>query len=150
LDKLDLNFKEFPFDIFHICTHGGELTGWTFEQYFIDRLGTKYTMTYDEVASFSKGKKPDGIEVQRKWYPTSLNGFAWNSQELRNKNYPSSVFHDMFKAVHAANAIDKKQLAKKKIPNSCYIETVDGHYQGMLRFLASHNSPIMFNNFCWS
>jgi hypothetical protein len=150
IHSLDMHLKEFPFDILHICTHGGKLPGWTAEQNFVDRFGKQHTVTYDEVFSVAKGRKTDQVRLSRKWFPKKLNGFAWNSSELHDQNYPSTLNFDMFRAIHEAEAKDKKILNKKFIPNSCSIECTDGFHQGMVRFVASHSSPIIFNNSCWS
>jgi hypothetical protein len=150
INGLDMHLKEFPFDILHICTHGGKLQGWTAEQNFVDRFGKQHTVTYDEVFSVAKGRKIDEVRLSRKWFPKKLNGFAWNSTELHDQNYPSTLNFDMFRAIHEAESKDKKISNKKLIPNSCFIECTDGFHQGMVRFIASHSSPIIFNNSCWS
>lgn len=147
---LDMHLKEFPFDIMHICTHGGKLLGWTAEQNFSDRFGKQHTAIYDEVFSVAKGRKTDEIRLSRKWFPKKLNGFSWNSKELHNQQYPSTLNFDMFTAIHQAKSKDKKIFNKKLIPNSCFIECTDGFHQAMVRFIASHSSPIIFNNSCWS
>ncbi len=148
--NLDMNLKEFPYDIFHLCSHGGEIEGRTIEETFVDSKGDKHTVVYDEVLSISPSSKAGYGHVQRKTYFKKFDGLVWRSPELKSK-YPHYVFSDMMNALDISTMQQKKVLdKKKKIPNSSAIHCSDGNHQGMLNILASHSSPFIFNNTCWS
>jgi hypothetical protein len=150
--NLDFHAQHFPYDIMHICSHGGVADGYEVTEKFKDRDGNEHTVVYDEVVSFAVvgGEKP--IEVIRKTSFVSFDGHKWMSKELREQNYPNYVFKDMFKAMSLEN--DTKNAAprnpKKNIPLANVIFTIDGFHQGMFRILSSHHSPIVFNNSCFS
>jgi hypothetical protein len=149
--NLDMHLKQFPYDIFHICSHGGEIEGHSVEEDFIDRDGNKHTVLYDQVLSFSPSSRKGLITVQRKTYFKKLNGLVWKSKELKSKNYPHYVFADMQNAMHVSKASQKKIIGdNKRISNSCMIQCSDSTYQGMFNTLASHSSPFIFNNTCSS
>lgn len=150
--NLDFHAQHFPYDILHICSHGGIADGYEVAEKFKDRDGNEHTIVYDEVVSFAVvgGDKP--IEVTRKMAFASFDGYKWMSKELKEQAYPSYVFKDMFRAMSLEN--DTKKVAprkpKKNIPLANVIFTIDGFHQGMFRILSSHHSPVVFNNSCFS
>jgi CHAT domain len=148
--NFDLNIKQFPYDVFHICSHGGELEGHTVEEEFTDRDGVKHTVVYDELLSFSPSMRADLISVQRKYYLKKFDGMDWRSTELKAKYIPQYVFADMQNALHVSEAVNKKIGPKKKINNSSGIQCSDGPHLAMFQTIASQSSPLVFNNTCWS
>ena len=150
--NLDFHAQHFPYDILHICSHGGIADGYEVTEKFKDRDGNEHTVVYDEVVSFAVvgGEKP--IEVTRKTAFVSFDGYKWMSKELKEQDYPSYVFKDMFRAMSLEN--DTKKAAPRKpknnIPLANVIFTIDGFHQGMFRILSSHHSPVVFNNSCFS
>lgn len=150
--NLDFHAQHFPYDILHICTHGGEVDGYAVTESYRDRKGVEHTVEYDEVVGFSPVPGKDLIELHRKAIFKKFDGFAWMSQELKGQNYQNYVFEDMRKSLFQ-NEDDKKRssrIHKEKIPTSCAIACVDSIHQGMFQLLASHSSPLIFNNACWS
>jgi hypothetical protein len=145
-----MNLKEFPYDLFHICSHGGEIDGYNVDQSFIDRDGVSHNINYDLVLSFSPSMRKGLIQVQHKWYPKMFDGFTWRSAELKEKKLPQYVFADMVNAIRNSKASEKKMTPKNKIPNSYAIKCADSTHQGMFYSIASHSSPLIFNNTCWS
>ena len=149
--ELDMHLKEFPYNIFHICSHGGEIEGHRVEESFVDSSGRNHVIEYDSVLSFSPSSRKGLISVQHKTYFKKFDGFIWKSPELKNQNYPNSLFAEMQNAMSKSLASQKKIIGKRhKIPNSCGIQCSNSVHQGMIGHLASHSSPIIFNNTCWS
>lgn len=149
--NLSMNLQEFPYDIFHICSHGGEIHGYEIKEKFVDRYGNQHTIECDHVFSFSPSSKAGFVTVQHKVFPKKINGFIWKSLELKKQNYHKHVFVDMLNATITRNKNDKWDLScKKVISNSCHIQCSDSSYQGMVQEVAMHSSPIIFNNTCWS
>jgi hypothetical protein len=155
LVNLDFNVQHFPYNVLHICSHGGEVDGCEVWEEFVDRTGKTHAIEYDEVVGFTPVPNEDGrFQVHRKALPRKLDGFAWKSDELDNQNIPDYVFEDLWKAlfVDQRQKINPKAKRKKKdrIPNSCAIRCTDSIHQGEFSVLAAHSSPLVFNNTCWS
>lgn len=146
--NIDFHVKEFPFQLLHFCSHGGETDGYYIIQEFEDSQGNKHTIEYDEVVSFAPDKSEELIPVTTKKIFRVMDGLAWGSKELKEK-YPHSVFADMMKATRG---IEKDNRVKKsKIIDSCAIVCSDFNYQAMFNRLAGdYTKPFVFNNTCWS
>jgi len=150
--NLDFHAAHFPYDVLHISSHGGEVDGYAVEREFSDRRGKKHIVEYDEVLGFSPVPGQDIVEVHRKTIFRTFDGFIWMSPELKEQNIPQYVFEDMLKVLGQKEGKDTsvKREAKDKIPTSCAIRCSDSIHQGLFRTLASHSSPFVFNNTCWS
>ncbi len=149
---LDYNAPNFPYDILHISSHGGEVDGYAVSEEFTDREGKKHLVEYDEVVGFSPVPGKDLIELHRKTIFRKFDGFEWMSPELAKQNLPHYVFEDMRKSLYQKEELGKgiKREPKDRVPMSCAIKCSDSIHQGMFRTLASHSSPFVFNNTCWS
>lgn len=146
--NLDFHAQHFPYDLLHICSHGGEMEGYEVTLKFKDRKGVLHTIVYDEAVSFSPVPGRELISVLQKAFFRTLNGYKWMSSELKTKNYPQYVYQDMFKAVSNDSTPRKKKVGT--IPSAYAITTSDGFNQGAFKILSSHNNPVIFNNSCWS
>lgn len=146
--NIDNHVKEYPFDILHICSHGGEINGFSITEEFIDSNGDSHIIEYDEVVSFAPFPGKELIPVTTKMIWRKFNGFNWKSKELKKAGYPHYVFSDMLNAIPKNK--NKNRIPKSKVPNSCSIKCFDFNYQAMFNLLAGHNSPFIFNNTCWS
>lgn len=148
--NIEMCIGQFPFDIFHICSHGGEVGGYNIVLEFQDRTGANHTIEYDEVVSFAPNGYEDLIMVTSKYIFRKFNGFRWRSEELDNQNYPKYVYADMNKAI-ANKDIKKNRKSIENVVNSCAIKCWDFNYQAMTQVIAaSYTSPIIFNNTCYS
>lgn len=151
--NIDMNVKEYPYDIFHICSHGGEVNGYTVTKKFEDRDGNKHIVEYDDVISFQPARGQEMIKVEHKNIWRKFNGFIWKSKELQEQNYPHYVFSDMINAIMAEGKSNKKYngVAKTVVPDSCAITCSDFIYQAQFNMVACfHTAPVIFNNTCWS
>lgn len=148
--NLSKNLQHFPYDIFHICTHGGEVEGHTVEEEFTDRDGNRHTVIYESLLTFFPSLRPGLLTVQHMQYFKYFDGLVWRSPELKAKAIPHYVFADMQNYMKESKAVDKKIGDKKKVSNSAGIQCSDRVYLPMLQTIASHSAPFIFNNACWS
>jgi hypothetical protein len=148
LGNFDFHAQCFPYDLLHICSHGGEVEGYQMSEQFVDRDGKSHLLEFDEVVGFTPVADKSGmVAVHRKVFPRKLDGFAWMSAELERQDLPSHVVQDMWKC---ALRSDGTRKPKGRIAMSCAIACVDRIHQGEFNALASYSSPIIFNNSCWS
>lgn len=146
--NIDNHVKEYPFNILHICSHGGEINGFEITEKFVDSIGNSHIVEYDEVVSFAPSRGKELIPVTTKMIFRKFDGFNWKSKELKEVEYPHFVFSDMLNAIQKNE--HKNRIPKKRIPNSCSIKCFDFNYQAMFNLLAGNHSPFIFNNTCWS
>ena len=146
--NLDFNIKEFPFNILHLCSHGGEINGYSLNEKFTDRDGQIHTVKYDEVVTFAPSPKKELIPVTIKRIIREFDGFDWRTGKKEKEKYPHYVFSDMFNAISKIEKPNRKPV--NNIPDSCSIKCSDFNYQAMFNILAGVFSPIIFNNTCWS
>ena len=83
-----------PYDLLHICSHGGETSGYFVKQEFTDRDGKAHSIEYFEVVSFSpeRATDPDKVLVERKMIFATLDGMPWIQRPL--SMYPRYVGDD--------------------------------------------------------
>jgi hypothetical protein len=148
LASLDFHAQHFPYDLLHICSHGGEVEGYEMSETFMDSDGTMHVVEFEEVVGFAPvPDKQDVVAVHRKVFPRKLDGFPWMSAELDNQNIPRHVYHEMWKSMLESKG---RRKPKDRISMSCAIACADSIHQGEFNILASHSSPLVFNNTCWS
>jgi hypothetical protein len=150
--NLEFFASHYPYDLLHICSHGGETDGYYVVMKFKDRAGLEHVLEYEEVVGFAPEPGSDLVAVFSKSIFRRFDGAPWMSAELKAKGLPSYVFEDMAKAMRAKRE-DKNVIRVKAnypISASCHIKCVDSLHQGHFRMLASHTSPLIFNNTCWS
>jgi hypothetical protein len=140
--------SHFPYDLMHICAHGGETDGYFAVQEFTDRNGKFHKLEFYEVVGFSP-TEGDMVTVHRKLIFKSFDGFPWMSPPL--KSYPRYVFEDMMVAMRLdpENKVLRVPF-KSKIALSCHIQCADSIHQGEFHGLAGFGHPFVFNNTCSS
>jgi len=112
----------FPYDLMHICAHGGETDGYFVVQKFTDREGADHTLEYYEVVGFAPSGR-DMVRVHRKLIFKRLDGFPWMSKPL--KGFPRYVFEDMTKAMKENDDEVIRTRFDSKIALSCHIQCSD-------------------------
>jgi hypothetical protein len=137
----------YPFDIMHICAHGGETNGYFVIQQFTDRNGVEHTFEFYEVVGFTP---TDGemVQVMRKAIFKAFDGFPWMSKPL--KSFPHYVFEDMIKALKSNRHGVTRKATDYPIALSCHIQCHDSIHQGTFQSLAGYGHPVVFNNTCSS
>ena len=96
----------YPYDVLHICSHGGESDGYFTLQSFRDREGAQHTIEYYEVVGFAPSAA-DQVRVHRKLIFHKLDGHRWMSPPL--EAFPKYVFEDMLKAIKSE---EQKQITR--------------------------------------
>jgi len=151
VNKIEMHVKEYPYDLLHICSHGGEVSGYSLVKEFVDRVGVSHVIEYDEVISFAPEKGKSLIQVTCKQIWRKFDKFIWKSKELKDENYPHFVFIDMINAVHNRSGEKYSGIPKSIVSDSCAIKCYDFNYQAVFNLVSCfHTSPIIFNNTCWS
>jgi len=139
-----------PYDLMHICSHGGETDGYFVKQEFKDRDGKNHTIEYFEVVSFSleAAIDPDKVKVERKAIFATLDGMPWIQRPL--SMYPKYVGSDLMQALRDDDESLKRTPVSVPIALSCHIKCYQSFHQGAFDHLAAHAHPIIFNNSCSS
>jgi hypothetical protein len=140
--------EHWPYDILHICSHGGEVDGYEMSETFVDLNGIPHTVEFEEVIGVTPVlDNPQKVAVHKKVFPRKLDGLAWMSPELKEKKLDDNVINQMWKSMLRSEGRRKKI---GRIALSCAIACTDSIHQGQFDALASYSSPIIFNNTCWS
>ena len=137
----------FPYDVLHICSHGGETDGYYVTQHFTDRTGTTHKLEFFEVVGFTPADE-GMVKVESKCIFVALDDIRWMSREL--KSYPGYIFKDLLKALKPSADGVVRERVKKPIALSCHIRCVDSIHQGAFQSLAGVSHPVVFNNTCSS
>jgi len=148
--NLDRAIQNYPYSIFHICSHGGEVTGDKFTMDFTDQKGQSHTVEFDEVRGFLPIPGTDKVEVQLKHFPRIMDGEKWRSEALKAKGYDHHVFTDMYTAMQDKTQKRVLKETQVRVHNSTAVICSDFYFQGMVRVLSSDESPFIYNNSCWS
>jgi hypothetical protein len=148
LAAFDFHAQRFPYDLLHICSHGGEVEGYEMTEEFTDRDGKAHRVEFEEVVGFTPAPdNPGMVSVHRKVFPRTLDGLRWMSPELKQHGLPSHVSLAMWKSMLQCEGVRRP---KGRVALSCAIACADSIHQGQFDELASYSSPIVFNNTCWS
>lgn len=138
----------YPFDVLHICAHGGETDGYFVTREFTDRMGESHKFEFYEVVGFAPAT-PKKVLVTRKAIFKTFDGFPWMSDPLMT--LPHYVFEDMLKALRSKeDAGETRVRFNSPIASSCHIQCHDSIHQGDFHCLAGVGYPLVFNNTCSS
>ena len=150
---LDYHAQHFPYGILHVASHAGLSDGHAVTLRFTDRDGHRHVVEYDEVASISREPGTDLFQVVRKAIFRRFDGLVWRSPELRARGLPPYIFDDMTLAMFEEDYAGREVVSRtliSSVPLADSIECADGFHQSVFQTLASHSSPIVFNNACAS
>ncbi len=140
----------YPFDILHIVSHGGEVSGYYVNTSFTDRMGISHNVEFEEIVGFAFDNT-DYVNVSSKRIFRYFDGYKWMSPELKSAGYPEYVYNDMMKSMADEDAIAKCRVkVDYLIEKSCHVQCYDGIHQGQFHSIASNGNPIVFNNSCTS
>lgn len=140
---------QYPFDILHICSHGGKFDGYYVIQEFADRDGNQHVIEFEEIVGFSPDKG-NYVNVTSKKIFRYFDGFVWRSEELAKQEYPQYVYKDLCKALRADEANITRKRVDYLIEDSCHVQCYDDIHQGQFNSIASQGLPVIFNNSCTS
>ncbi|NLR69229.1 CHAT domain-containing protein [Chitinophaga varians] len=145
----------YPYDLLHICTHGGEIAGKLIESEFIDSQGGYHIYTYDRVLSFAitpfRRNGEHLLEVHHMVFPRSYNGVAVGSAELEARQYSADFFIESQNAVINGTTLKDTFIRDvEEVTDSRSIMCNDYPFHAMIKRLAGSMKPVIFNNTCWS
>lgn len=146
--NLDNHIQHYPYGLLHLCSHGGEIKGNRIIEKFLDSNDEEHTVEYDEIFSYGLNPYKDSHKVATKRMPRKFDGLTWGSREFEESSYGQSVFADMFRLL--GNEKNQDSSIEVNVPGSCHIQCADSVYQAMFSHLAAMQSPLIFNNTCWS
>jgi hypothetical protein len=138
----------YPYDVLHICSHGGETGGYYVVQTFKDRAGIEHRIEFYEVVQIDP---VDTVmaRLTRKMIYHRFDGYKWGSAALREM--PQYVFEDMSQAMRADEESKVIRVSVNyPIAFSCSIQCRDGLHQGAFQTLSDLGRPLVFNNTCSS
>lgn len=143
----------YPFDLLHICSHGGDVRGTRCEVNFHGTDGMCHVIEFDHVLSVAITPYQDLHAVESLYYFKKMDGLIWRSEELLNRGYTHELYAEMVDAIKLA--FDQKTVISKypvaRVPNANAIRCSDFNYLANFNQMASDGqSPLIFNNTCWS
>lgn len=138
----------YPYDVLHICSHGGETDGYFSQLKFQDRQGAEHLAEYYEVVGFGP-VRGDRVLVHSKVIFDKFDGHRWMSEPL--SAFPKYVFEDLMKAIKEDSLHGVVRAPHRSpIALSCHIECHRSIHQGHFGQLAGFGNPIVFSNTCSS
>jgi hypothetical protein len=138
----------YPYDVLHICSHGGETGGYYVVQTFNDRNGDEHNVEFYEVIQIDPMDGKVAL-LTRKMIYHRFDGQKWGSPSLRQ--LPHYVFEDMSVAMRSDKDVGVIRVAVNyPIAFSCHIRCRDGLHQGAFHTLSDIGRPLVFNNSCSS
>ena len=137
----------YPYDLLHICSHGGETEGYFAIQDFKDSHGDDHRIEFYEIVQieYAGGEM---AKVTRKMIYHRFDGHKWGSEALAKM--PRHIFDDMFKEMRTNEEKVIRVPVKYPIAFSCHIRCQNGLHQGAFQTLSDVGLPIVFNNTCSS
>lgn len=152
VESFDFHTTDYPYDLFHISSHGGEVEGSLVTVEFAARDGEHHVVEYDEVVGIAPTYDGSGLfSVQQKAMFRTLDGLDWGSAALAERNLGDGVYNDATRAMFDnINVIKRDRGDERRVPGSCVVVCSDGSHQAMFRSLAAYGQPIVFNNTCSS
>ena len=151
--NLKNTIEGYPFDLLHICSHGGDVSGTRSEVKFHGADGANHIVEFDMVFSLALTPYQDMHAVETLYYFKKLDGLAWRSEALHALGYPHEVYAGITGAI--SSAYHRKKVARKhevpRVPNANAIKCIDFNYMANFDQIASDpHPPLIFNNTCWS
>lgn len=145
----------FPFDILHVCSHGGGVNGNRCLVTFIDKDNLEHVIEFDHVLCISIYPGFERHPVESLYYFRKLDGHIWRSKELSEKNYSNEFYASLVKEI--TNAFDNKRVKYLNkidiVPNTNAIFCGTGTFNYLANFDQMGGQkihPFIFNNSCWS
>lgn len=151
--NLKNTIENYPFDLLHICSHGGRVHGTRCLVEFKDKEGTSHTIEFDHVLGIHLTPYEDMHPIESIYYFRKFNGLVWRSKELMAKEYPQELYAIIEKEISIA--FDKKKVKTldklESVPNTNAIVCSSFNYLGNFSQIGGQEChPVIFNNSCWS
>ncbi|CAM4213777.1 hypothetical protein SAMN06265348_10628 [Pedobacter westerhofensis] len=151
--NLKNTIENYPFDLLHMCSHGGRVHGTRCEVTFSDKEGTQHTIEFDHVLGIHLTPYEDLHPIESIYYFRKLDGLVWRSNELKAKKYPHELYAMIEKEISVAFEKKKVKTLEKleSVPNTNATVCTNFNYLGNFNQIGGQEChPIIFNNSCWS
>jgi hypothetical protein len=149
------NFEDytanFPYDILHICSHGGEVDGYYTIEKFKDRYGKIHIIEYEEAVGFSTVDENNKIKTIQMEFFKKFDGYEWGSEELKEKKFDYAIEDWVLNHQKKIKPIEiKRTKIDRLIEGSFGIRCYGSFHPGAFHYIANLNNPVIFNNSCVS
>jgi hypothetical protein len=145
---MDFHAQFFPYDLMHICSHGGEVDGYEMSGQFTDSDGKTHVVEFEEVIGYTPvPDNPKMVSLHRKVFPRTLDGFTWMSTDLDKQNIPGHAYHEMWKWMLEMRGRRKK---KDRVATSCAIACADSIHQGNSTFSVTYSHSCLTTRWSWN
>lgn len=143
----------YPFDLLHICSHGGEVTGHRCIVQFQDINNDDHEIEFEHILNIALTPYKDLHSVESLYYFKKLDGLRWKSDELKAKKYPYELYASLQHVI--SKAFDSKTVIytglKGRVYNSNAIYCTDFNYMAIFSQMGVPElHPLIFNNSCSS
>lgn len=143
----------FPFDLLHICSHGGNVSGSRCSVKFCDKDKIEHLIEFDHVLGISIYPWAEKHPIESLYYFRKFDGLVWRSEELKGKGYTHELYATLLPEI--SKAFDEKRVQYKEkittVANTNAIACVDFNYHANFDQMGGHMiHPFIFNNSCWS
>lgn len=146
--------EHFPFDILHICSHGGTVSGKNCSVIFQDEHNVEHTIEFYHVIGIAIKPGAEKHPVESLYYFKKLDGLYWRSDELKARKYP----HKLYAAISGeiSKAFDEKRVKVEEkideVPNTNAIACANhfNYFANFDQMGGQKFNPFIFNNSCWS
>jgi len=146
-------FEYFPYDLFFICSHGGEIPGKRLTIKFNDRNENSHTIVIDHAMDFSFTGEGEGdqekVALKKFTGFVELDGIAFRSEESKSTNDTSYVLEDFFKISEGDwEVLESHDVSYVKNCNT--IKLKNGLCMLGFHCVGGEEFPIIINNSCVS
>jgi hypothetical protein len=145
--------QNYPFDLLHICSHGGGVNGTSCAVEFMGDDDATHKIEFDHVLGIALTPYEDMHGIESIYYFKKLDGLVWRSESLKAKGYSKELYASIQKEISLA--FDKKKVIYgdkiDRVTNTNSIKCSDFNYLANFDQIGAYNShPFIFNNSCWS
>jgi hypothetical protein len=143
----------FPFDVLHICSHGGSVSGTRCSVTFHDKDNIEHVIEFDHVLGIAIYPGVEKHPIESYYYFRKLDGLVWRSKELKAKNYSHEFYATLSQEI--SSAFDKKKVVHGEkiaaVANTNAIVCASFCYHASFDQMGGQMfHPFIFNNSCWS
>ena len=143
----------FPFDVLHICSHGGSVSGTRCSVTFLDKDNVEHVIEFDHVMGIAIYPGIEKHPIESYYYFRKLDGLVWRSKELKAKNYSHELYATLSQEI--STAFDKKKVLHGEkitaVANTNAIVCSSFSYHASFDQMGGQMlHPFIFNNSCWS
>ena len=149
--NLNSHVEDYPYDLLHICSHGGDVEG-EYCSFELEYSGVKHKMEFDLVRSFHFGGPGIHVPITTKMYWRRFDEKDWGSPRYQAEGgIDPELFIRFREQLECSDHNGEIHGTVRTVPDSSCVRCVDFPFLGMFEVCAAgYLSPFVFNNSCWS